>query len=100
MAIAALEAGKHVWCEKPMALTLADAEAMTAAAENAMGHVTALGYGYLRNPVLQYAKQLIVEGAIGEVFDFRGSAMKTIWLTRLPWPWRLRQVRASARWVI
>ena len=34
---------------------------------------TALGYGYLRNPALQYAKALIAEGAIGEVFDFRGS---------------------------
>ncbi|MGB3139800.1 MAG: Gfo/Idh/MocA family oxidoreductase, partial [Aestuariivirga sp.] len=73
MAVAALEAGKHVWCEKPMALTLADAEAMTAAAAKAKGQVTALGYAYLRNPALQYARQLITEGAIGEVFDFRGS---------------------------
>jgi predicted dehydrogenase len=87
MAIAALEAGKHVWCEKPMALTLADAEAMTSAAKC---KVTALGYGYLRNPALQYARQLIEEGAIGEVFDFRGQVDEDYMADpALPWSWRL-----------
>ncbi len=90
MAVAALEAGKHVWCEKPMALTLADAEAMTAAAAKAKGQVTALGYAYLRNPALQYARQLITEGAIGEVFDFRGSVDEDYMADpSLPWSWRL-----------
>ncbi len=90
MAVAALEAGKHVWCEKPMALTLSDAEAMTAAATKAKGQVTALGYAYLRNPALQYAKQLIGEGVIGEVFDFRGSVDEDYMADpSLPWSWRL-----------
>ena len=90
MAVAALEAGKHVWCEKPMALTIADAEAMTAVAAKAKGQVTALGYGYLRNPVLQYAKALIDDGAIGEVFDFRGSVDEDYMADpALPWSWRL-----------
>ena len=89
MAVAALAAGKHVWCEKPMALTLADAEAMTAAAR-ASDRMTALGYGYLRNPALQFARQLIGEGAIGEVFDFRGSVDEDYMADpQLPWSWRL-----------
>ncbi|MCX5481331.1 Gfo/Idh/MocA family oxidoreductase [Kaistia geumhonensis] len=70
MAIAALEAGKHVWCEKPMATSLADAEAMLAAAERA-GTVTALGYNYIQNPATRHMKALIEAGAIGEVNHVR-----------------------------
>lgn len=89
MAVAALEAGKHVWCEKPMALTLADAEAMAAAARKS-GKVTALGYAYLRNPALQHARQMIEDGVIGEVFDFRGSVDEDYMADpSLPWSWRL-----------
>jgi predicted dehydrogenase len=96
MAVAALEAGKHVWCEKPMALTLSDAEAMTAAATKAKEQVTALGYAYLRNPALQYAKQLIGEGMIGEVFDFRGSVDEDYMADpSLPWSWRLTRKDAG-----
>ncbi len=90
MAVAALAAGKHVWCEKPMALTLADAEAMKAAAVKA-GKVTALGYAYLQNPALQEARRLIAEGAIGTPFDFRGSVDEDYMADpALPWSWRLR----------
>jgi len=90
MAVAALEAGKHVWCEKPMALTLPDARAMAAAAD-ASGRVTALGYGYLQNPALQEARRLIAEGAIGTAFDFRGSVDEDYMADPdLPWSWRLR----------
>lgn len=96
MAIAALEAGKHVWCEKPMALTLADAEAMAAAAEQARGQATALGYGYLRNPALQYARKLIADGAIGEVFDFRGSVDEDYMADpQIPWSWRMTRKDAG-----
>ncbi len=96
MAIVALEAGKHVWCEKPMALTLADAEAMTAAAAKRPSQATALGYGYLRNPALQYAKQLIADGAIGEVFDFRGSVDEDYMADpQAPWSWRMTKKDAG-----
>ncbi len=96
MAVAALEAGKHVWCEKPMALSIADAEAMTAAAAKAKGLATALGYGYLRNPALQFARKLIADGAIGEVFDFRGSVDEDYMADpQLPWSWRLTRKDAG-----
>ncbi|HHY50288.1 MAG TPA: Gfo/Idh/MocA family oxidoreductase [Alphaproteobacteria bacterium] len=70
MAIAALAAGKHVWCEKPMAVALADAERMAAAA-GAAGRVTALGYNYIQNPVIRHIRRLLGEGAIGEVNHVR-----------------------------
>lgn len=70
MAIAALEAGKHVWCEKPMAVTLADAERMAAAERNS-GRITALGYNYIQNPVIRHIGKLLEEGAIGEVNHVR-----------------------------
>ena len=90
MAVAALEAGKHVWCEKPMALTLADARAMAEAAARS-GKATALGYGYLQNPALQEARRLIAAGAIGTPFDFRGSVDEDYMADpALPWSWRLR----------
>jgi len=96
MAVAALQAGKHVWCEKPMALTLADAQAMADAAAAAKGCATALGYGYLRNPALQEARRLIEEGAIGTPFDFRGSVDEDYMADpSLPWSWRLRAADAG-----
>ena len=95
MAVAALQAGKHVWCEKPMALTLADAGAMAAAAAKA-GRVTALGYAYLQNPAVQEACRLIAEGAIGTPFDFRGSVDEDYMADpALPWSWRLRAADAG-----
>ena len=71
IAHAALAQGKHVWCEKPIATTLADAEALAKAAARAPV-VTALGYNYLRNPTLAHAASLIAQGAIGRIVDVRG----------------------------
>lgn len=70
MAIAALEAGKHLWCEKPMAPALSEAEAMLAAARKS-GKVAALGYNYIQSPGIRHIRRLLDEGAIGEVNHMR-----------------------------
>ncbi len=70
MAIAALEAGKHVWCEKPMAATLAAAETMFEAAAKS-GRVAVLGYNYIQNPVIRHIRKLLDEELIGAVNHVR-----------------------------
>ena len=70
MAIAALQAGKHVWCEKPMAPRIEDAERMRQAAE-AAGRVAILGYNYIQNPVIRQIGASIRQGAIGAVNHIR-----------------------------
>lgn len=70
MAVAALEAGKHVWCEKPMATSLADAERMLAA-RRASGKAAVMGYNYIQNPLIRHMAALIADGAIGKVTHVR-----------------------------
>ena len=70
MAIAALEAGKHVWCEKPMAPKLAEAEAMLEA-QRRSGKVAVLGYNYIQNPTIRHVRKLLDEGVIGAVNHVR-----------------------------
>ena len=71
IALAALAAGKPVYCEKPLATTLAEAQAMAAAAE-ATGLPTAVGFTYLHNPMIVTAREMIAGGEIGQVTAFRG----------------------------
>ncbi len=71
MALAAIEAGKHVYCEKPLATTLHDAIAMTRAADTA-GVVTTVGFNYLKNPLIATAREIVQSGEIGTVTGFRG----------------------------
>lgn len=95
MAVAALEAGKHVWCEKPMALTLADAEAMALAARRA-GRATLLGYNYIRNPAVQHAVRLVEAGRIGRPVHFRGWVDEDYQADPdLAWTWRARKTDAG-----
>ncbi|MBN9307364.1 MAG: myo-inositol 2-dehydrogenase [Devosia sp. 67-54] len=70
MATAALEAGKHVWCEKPMATRLGDAQRMAEAAK-ASGRVTVLGYNYIQNPMVRQIEALLRDGTIGRVNHVR-----------------------------
>ena len=90
LALAAIAARKHVWCEKPMALTLEDAEEMTAAAEKA-GVKTLVGYNYIHNPAFAHAKRLIADGTIGRIVHFRGWVDEDYQADPdLPWTWRAK----------
>ena len=71
MALAAIAAGKHVYCEKPLAPLASDALEMTLAAE-AKGVKTQVGFNYLCNPMLGLARQMIVAGELGEIRGYRG----------------------------
>lgn len=89
IAEAALRAGKHVWLEKPMALTLDDARAMADLAAAHPAQVTILGYNYLRSPAFQAAQRLIKEGHIGTPLAFRGVYDEDYAANPdLPWSWR------------
>jgi predicted dehydrogenase len=72
IAEAAFAAGKPVFCEKPLGASLDDAKAMVAAAE-ASGQINMIGFNYVRTPATQYVRQLLAEGAIGQVTFFRGE---------------------------
>ena len=71
MAVAAIEAGKHVYCEKPLACNAADTLAMTHAAETA-GVATQVGFNYLKNPLFDLARSLIADGELGDILSYRG----------------------------
>ena len=89
MALAAIGAGKHVWCEKPLAPTLADAREMAEAARRA-GVKTAVGFNYLKNPMMRLAREMIEGGEIGQVRTFRGVHAEDYMAdASQPWSWRL-----------
>lgn len=96
MAIAAAEAGKHIFCEKPFAKTLAEGEAMLGAAEKA-GVVHYLNHNYRRCPAVLLAKRLIEEGEIGEIYHWRGAYQQS-WLVnpQHPLDWKLKKATAAA----
>lgn len=95
MALAAIDAGKHVHCEKPLALTLEDAREMEAAARKA-GVRTMVGYNYIHNPAIAHACKLTVEGAIGRPVHFRGWVDEDYQADpNLPWSWRAKRADAG-----
>ena len=89
IAMAAAAAGKHVYCEKPLAPSGAAAREMAEAA-SAAGVKTRVGFQYLANPVVQFARQLIHRGEIGEIRFFRGLHAEDYMAdATAPWSWRL-----------
>ena len=99
IAVAALAAGKHVLVEKPLANTIAEAEAMTAAAATARanGVQSMIGFNYRRVPALALARELIAEGRLGTVRHVRAAYLQD-WLSdaESPMTWRLRKETAGS----
>ena len=99
VAIAALEAGKHVLCEKPMSATMDDAKAMAAAAAKASkkGIISMCSYQYRRVPALALAKKYIDEGSIGEILNMRCTYLQS-WSAdpNSPLSWRFQKNIAGA----
>jgi predicted dehydrogenase len=99
VAIAALEAGKHVIAEKPLANTMAEAEKMVATARAARqrGVHSMVGFNYRRVPALALARRHVADGRIGEVRQVRISYLQD-WLADedAPMTWRLRRELAGS----
>ncbi|MBR7836587.1 Gfo/Idh/MocA family oxidoreductase [Actinospica durhamensis] len=99
IAIAALAAGKHVLCEKPLANTVAQAEEMTAAAERAAarGARAMVGFNYRRVPALALARQLIADGRLGTIRHVRAQYLQD-WIVdpQFPLVWRLQADKAGS----
>ncbi|SDD51574.1 Predicted dehydrogenase [Sanguibacter gelidistatuariae] len=99
IAIAALEAGKHVLCEKPLANSVAEAELMVAAADKAAAHgvMAMVGFTYRRVPAVQLARQLVAQGRIGTVRHVRAQYLQD-WLADedTPLSWRLDRSQAGS----
>src|SRR4029077_9651096 len=87
-ALVAIEAGKHVYCEKPMAVKVEDAQRMDAAARKAGVH-TLVAFNNLKTPAALVAKQIIERGEIGAPVRFRGRFDQGFFNDpSLPWSWR------------
>ncbi|MFF0248445.1 Gfo/Idh/MocA family protein [Streptosporangium sandarakinum] len=99
IAIAALEAGKHVICEKPLANTVAEAEAMAEAAKRAAarGVHAMVAFNYRRVPAVALARRWVAEGRLGELRHVRAQYLQD-WIVDPDFPlvWRLQRDRAGS----
>jgi predicted dehydrogenase len=97
--LAALDQGKHVLCEKPLANSLDEAEEMLRAAEGAArrGVVAMVNFNYRRVPAIQLAKQLVDEGRLGTIRHFRAVYLQD-WILdpEFPLVWRLQKELAGS----
>lgn len=99
IAIAALEAGKHVLCEKPLANSVVEAEAMADAASRATqrGVRSMVGFTYRRVPAVTLMRDLIAQDAVGRIAHVR-AAYRQDWLVdpSVPLAWRLQKEHAGS----
>ncbi|WP_116368207.1 Gfo/Idh/MocA family protein [Parahaliea mediterranea] len=95
MARAALEAGKHVYCEKPLALAVGQSRELASLA-GARDCVTLVGFNYARNPVITLAAELIQCGELGRIHHVRGTHVEDYLADAFkPGGWRTRRAQAG-----
>lgn len=96
IAIAALNANKHVLCEKPLANTVAQAAAMTQAAEKSKGK-SMVGFNYRLVPAISFAKELVQAGKVGRIFHIRARYLQD-WIVdpKFELVWRLQKDLAGS----
>lgn len=99
IAIAALKAGKHVLCEKPLANSVAEAQEMSeVATEAARNGVFAMcGYSYRRTPALALMKRMIADGKVGTIRHVRAQYLQD-WLSdeNAPMTWRMDKAKSGS----
>ncbi|WP_026547299.1 Gfo/Idh/MocA family protein [Paenarthrobacter nicotinovorans] len=99
IAIAALEAGKHVLCEKPLANSVEEAEKMTLVAQAAAerGVFSMCGFSYRRTPALALAKRMVEDGRLGDIRHVRAQYLQD-WLSDAdaPLTWRLDKSKSGS----
>jgi predicted dehydrogenase len=99
IAIAALDAGKHVLCEKPLANSVEEAERMAAAADAAAarGVYSMCGFSYRRTPALALAKRMVDAGRLGQIRHVRAQYLQD-WLSDAdaPLTWRLDKSKSGS----
>lgn len=96
MALAALAAGKHVYCEKPLALDVKESIAIVDAARRA-GVRNAIGFNYVCNPMVQTARDIIAAGELGEIIGFNGQYVEDYMCDpSAPFTWRCDRHLAGA----
>src|SRR5436190_7969446 len=96
MSLAALEAGKHVACEKPLAGTLDDAREMRDAARKAKKSKTFVWYNYRRVPAVALAHQFVKEGKLGTIRHVRAYYLQDWGGPGVPLLWRFQKKFAGS----
>ncbi len=96
IAIAAAQAGKAVFCEKPLANTVREAKAMVAAVKKA-GVANMICHNYRRAPAVMLARELVASGRLGQIYHYRGTYLQD-WVVdpALPLLWRFQKEKAGS----
>ena len=92
--LAAIAAGKHIYCDKPLTRTLAEAHEVAMAARSAPGKVHRMTFNYRFVPATMRAKELVEAGFLGEVYQFRAAYLHAGYIdSRRPRTWRTEMAR-------